>query len=72
MNASYFHQHLLKFLIAHWLTHLPVKLKVAGSNLSGLSRSIFQSVLLESQAQVIESHALFSEVVIGFKEGSHN
>ena len=51
----------MKFLMAEWLAHSPAKLMIAGSNLIDPCLNIFSIMfLLESQAQVIESHALFS------------
>ena len=57
--------------MAEWLAHSPVKFMDAGSNLIHPCLNIFSEMfLLESQAQVIESHALFSLLVRGLREVS--
>ena len=59
--------------MAEWLAHSPVKFMDAGSNLIHPCLNIFSKMfLLESQAQVIESHDLFSLIVRGLREGSPN
>ena len=73
MTWQCFLYHSMKFLMAEWLAHSPVKFMIAGSNLIDPCLNIFSIMfLLESQAQVIESHALFSLIVRGLREGSPN
>ena len=59
--------------MAEWLAHLPVKFMDAGSNLIHPCLNIFSKMfLLESQAEVIDSHDLFSLIIRGLREGSPN
>ena len=59
--------------MAECLAHSPAMFMDAGSNLIHPCLNIFSKMfLLKSQAEVIDSHDLFSLIVKGLREGSPN